>query len=94
MRTVPGDRCSLEESTATVDPSLATESLLGGPNPLTERERAVLREALDGSTVAVLSSRLHLSPGTVRNYLSSAIGKTGTSTRAEAARTAEERGWL
>jgi two-component system response regulator DesR len=77
-----------------VDPSLATESLLGGPNPLTERERVVLREALDGSTVAVLSSRLHLSPGTVRNYLSSAIGKTGTSTRAEAARTAEERGWL
>ena len=44
-----------------VDPSLATESLLGGPNPLTERERLVLREALDGSTVAVLSSRLHLS---------------------------------
>ena len=77
-----------------VDPSLATESLLGGPNPLTERERVVLREALDGSTVAVLSSRLHLSPGTVRNYLSSAIGKTGTTTRAEAARTAEERGWL
>jgi len=77
-----------------VDPSLATESLLGGPNPLTERERLVLREALDGSTVAVLSSRLHLSAGTVRNYLSSAIGKTGTTTRAEAARTAEERGWL
>jgi two-component system response regulator DesR len=77
-----------------VDPSLATESLLGGPNPLTERERSVLREALDGSTVAVLSARLHLSPGTVRNYLSSAIGKTGTTTRAEAARTAEERGWL
>ncbi len=77
-----------------VDPSLATESLLGGPNPLTERERVVLREALDGSTVAVLSSRLHLSAGTVRNYLSSAIGKTGTTTRAEAARAAEERGWL
>ena len=77
-----------------VDPSLATESLLGGPNPLTERERAVLREALDGATVAVLSSRLHLSQGTVRNYLSSAIGKTGTATRAEAARSAEERGWL
>jgi len=77
-----------------VDPSLATESLLGGPNPLTKRERSVLREALDGSTVAVLSARLRLSPGTVRNYLSSAIGKTGTTTRAEAARTAEERGWL
>ncbi|MEJ7832520.1 MAG: response regulator transcription factor [Nocardioides sp.] len=77
-----------------VDPSLAAESLLGGPNPLTDRERAVLREALDGSTVAVLARRLYLSPGTVRNYLSSAIGKTGTATRAEAARTAEERGWL
>jgi two-component system response regulator DesR len=77
-----------------VDPSLATESLVEGANPLTEREREVLRVALDGGTVAAIAARVHLSPGTVRNHLSSAIGKTNTSTRAEAARVARERGWL
>ncbi|ANS78350.1 putative two-component system response regulator [Serinicoccus hydrothermalis] len=77
-----------------VDPALATESLIGGPNPLTDREREVLRQALDGSPVQSIAGQLFLSPGTVRNYLSSAIGKTGTATRVEAARYAEERGWL
>lgn len=77
-----------------VDPSLATESLVDGANPLTEREREVLTVALRGGTVAVIAGQVHLSPGTVRNHLSSAIGKTGTSTRAEAARVAQERGWL
>ena len=77
-----------------VDPSLATESLLGGPNPLTDREREVLNAALDGSPVATIAARLHLSAGTVRNYLSSAIGKTSTATRVEAARTAQDNGWL
>lgn len=77
-----------------VDPNLATESLLGGPNPLTDREREVLREAIAGGTVSSIASRVHLSQGTVRNYLSAAIGKTGTSTRVEAARVAQERGWL
>ncbi|OLT39242.1 DNA-binding response regulator [Serinicoccus sp. CNJ-927] len=77
-----------------VDPALATESLIGGPNPLTDREREVLRQALDGSPVQSIAGHLFLSPGTVRNYLSSAIGKTGTATRVEAARYAEERGWL
>lgn len=77
-----------------VDPTLATESLLGGPNRLTHRERDVLREALDGAPVATIAGRVHLSQGTVRNYLSSAIGKTGTATRVEAARVAQERGWL
>lgn len=76
------------------DPSLATESLLGGPNPLTDRERSVLRAALTGSPVADIARALHLSPGTVRNYLSSAIGKTHTTTRAQAAATARDRGWL
>ena len=71
-----------------IDPALATESLVGGPNPLTEREREVLREALTGAPVATIAARVHLSAGTVRNYLSSAIGKTGTTTRAEAARVA------
>lgn len=77
-----------------VDPALAAESLVGGPNPLTDRERAVLREALEGATVATIAGRVHLSPGTVRNYLSSAIHKTGTATRVEAARAAQQNGWL
>lgn len=77
-----------------VDPALAAESLIGGPNPLTDREREVLREALQGAPVQQIAERLYLSPGTVRNYLSSAIGKTSTQTRVEAAKVAEERGWL
>lgn len=77
-----------------VDPSLATESVAGGPNPLTEREREVLTHALEGGSAAVIAARVHLSPGTVRNHLSSAIGKTGSSTRVEAARRAQDLGWL
>ena len=77
-----------------VDPALATESLLDGPNPLTTREREVLREAPTGAPVASIAATVHLSPGTVRNHLSAAIGKTGATTRGEAARTAEGRGWL
>jgi two-component system response regulator DesR len=77
-----------------VDPSLATESLVDGVNPLTEREREVLRIALSGGTVVAIAGTVHLSPGTVRNHLSSAIGKTGASTRAQAARVAQDRGWL
>ena len=77
-----------------VDPDLATESLLAGQNPLTEREADILRLARDGSTVASMAARAHLSQGTVRNHLSSVIGKTGASTRAKAACTAEENGWL
>lgn len=77
-----------------IDPELATESLLEGENPLTPREREVLTLALEGATVARIAATVHLSPGTVRNHLSSAIGKTGTSTRAEAARVAQSRGWL
>ena len=77
-----------------VDPSLAAESLYDGTNPLTPREADVLRVALAGGTVAAIAARVFLSEGTVRNHLSSAIGKTGASTRAEAARIAEVRGWL
>ena len=77
-----------------IDPTLATESLTTGQNPLTEREQDVLRSALGGATVAVIASQVHLSQGTVRNYLSSAIGKTGAGTRAEAAQIAQRHGWL
>lgn len=77
-----------------VDPVLAAESLAAGNSPLTERETQVLRAARQGGTVADLAAALHLSEGTVRNYLSAAIGKTGARTRAEAVRLAEEAGWL
>ena len=77
-----------------VDPKLATDSLVAGESPLTQRETEVLRAARDGATVAVIAARLFLSEGTVRNHLSSAIGKTGATTRAEAVLTAESNGWL
>lgn len=77
-----------------VDPALAAESLAKGASPLTDRERDVLCAAKDGGTVADVAKALHLSEGTVRNHLSSAIGKTGARTRAEAVRIAEDCGWL
>ncbi|MER7278959.1 response regulator transcription factor [Dactylosporangium sp. NPDC000244] len=77
-----------------VDPELAAAALAAGPDPLTERERDVLREAADGSTVADIAKRLHLSESTVRNYLSAAITKTGTRNRIEAVGVAQSRGWL
>lgn len=77
-----------------VDPSLAADSALVGRSPLTGRETDVLREARDGGTVSDLARRLFLSEGTVRNHLSSAIGKTGARNRAEAVLIAEANGWL
>jgi two-component system response regulator DesR len=77
-----------------VDPELAAESLTTGANPLTDRERDVLRTALLGRTTAEIARELHLSPGTVRNHLSSAIGKTDAVSGADAARTADLNGWL
>ena len=77
-----------------IDPDLAAESLIDGPSPLTGRERELLTHALDGSPVSTIAARVHLSEGTVRNHLSAAIGKTGATTRSEAARIAQERGWL
>jgi two-component system response regulator DesR len=77
-----------------VDPNLATESLMSGPSPLTPRESEILLLAIDGSPVAVIAARAQLSVGTVRNHLSAAIGKTGATTRAEAARLARSNGWI
>jgi two-component system, NarL family, response regulator DesR len=77
-----------------VDPVLAADSLTSGESPLTARESDVLRAARDGSSVAAIAGRLFLSEGTVRNHLSAAIGKTGSSNRAEAVRTADQNGWL
>jgi len=77
-----------------VDPVLAAESLAGGANPLTGREQDVLAAARSGATVADIARQLYLSEGTVRNYLSSAIAKTGTRNRVEAVIHAEQHGWL
>lgn len=63
-------------------------------SPLTEREADVLRETREGYSVKDIARRLHLAPGTVRNYLSYATQKTATTTRHDAARTARDRGWL
>jgi two-component system response regulator DesR len=77
-----------------VDPELAGAALRTAPSPLTERERDVLAAAEDGSTVADIAARLYLSDSTVRNYLSAAIGKTGTRNKTEAALLARRNGWL
>lgn len=77
-----------------VDPTLAAATLAAGPSPLTGRERDVLAAARHGITVADNAANLFLPEGKVRNYLSSAIAKTGVRNRAEAVRAAEEQGWL
>jgi two-component system response regulator DesR len=77
-----------------VDPALAAATLAGGASPLTGRERDVLVAAREGATVADIAKALFLSEGTVRNYLSAAIAKTGVRNRIEAVRVADDRGWL
>ena len=77
-----------------IDPALAAESLIEGHNPLSEREREILRLAESGASISLIATQLYLSVGTVRNHVSSAIGKTGARTRAEAVRLAEANGWL
>lgn len=76
------------------DPALAAATLAGGASPLTARERDVRVAARDGATVADIAGRLFLSEGTVRDYLSAAVAKTGVRNRAEAVRAADDRGWL
>jgi two-component system response regulator DesR len=77
-----------------VDPALAAESLAAGPSPLSARETDVLIAVRQGNSSGEVASQLHLSEGTVRNHLSSAIGKTGARNASEAARIAAENGWL
>lgn len=76
-----------------IDPELAAEAW-SEPDPLTDRERQVLRMAGEGQPSADIASTLHLSEGTVRNYLSEAISKLGAANRVEAARIARDKGWL
>ncbi|QNE19170.1 response regulator transcription factor [Kribbella qitaiheensis] len=77
-----------------VDPELAAEAISAGDNPLTAREADVLELAADGAPIEEIAQRAALSPGTVRNYLSSAGAKLGTSNRHEAARIARTHGWI
>jgi two-component system response regulator DesR len=76
-----------------IDPQLATDSWTD-EDPLTDRERQVLRLAAEGQSGAAIASSLHLSEGTVRNYLSEAISKLGARNRVDAARLARMKGWL
>jgi len=77
-----------------IDPDLAAAALAEGGSPLTPRERDVLAAAAEATTVQQIARIVCLSEGTVRNYLSACIQKTGARNRAEAVRIAEERGWL
>jgi two-component system, NarL family, response regulator DesR len=77
-----------------VDPELAAAALADGESPFTPREREVLEAGAGGAPISEIAERLHLSEGTVRNYLSAAIGKTGARNRVEAWRIAREKGWI
>lgn len=77
-----------------VDPALAEATVFEGTSPLTEREQQILRLSADGRSASAIAAEVFLSAGTVRNHLSSAIGKTGAENRAQAARIARDRGWL
>ena len=85
-RTMAGERV--------VDPGLAAAALSSGISPLSEREREVLVAGQNGASIAEIAKTLFLSEGTVRNYLSSAIQKLEVNNRTEAARVAEDQGWL
>jgi two-component system, NarL family, response regulator DesR len=76
-----------------IDPQLALEAW-SGDDPLNDRERQVLRLAGEGMSAVEIAEQLHLSQGTVRNYLSEAIGKLGVGNRIEAYRLARQKGWL
>ncbi|MEP6891357.1 MAG: LuxR C-terminal-related transcriptional regulator, partial [Nitrospirota bacterium] len=77
-----------------VDPELALAALSDGTNPLTSRERDVLAAARSGASISAIATHLALSEGTVRNHLSTIIQKLGVHNRVEAARLAEQKGWL
>ncbi len=77
-----------------IDPALAAEAWSADEDPLSERERQILQRAGEGRSSAEIAAELHLSDGTVRNYLSEAIAKLGAANRVDAARIARSRGWL
>ncbi|WP_124054269.1 response regulator transcription factor [Arcanobacterium ihumii] len=84
----------LHEGERVIDSNLATAALIEGSNPLSERERELLTLTLSGDPIAEIARRVFLSEGTVRNHLSSAMAKTHTATRMQAALLAQDNGWL
>ncbi len=98
LKDAPSDRLAealrrVHAGLRAIDPELAAAAW-DEPDPLTDRERQVLRLAAEGHSTARIAAEIHLSEGTVRNYLSEAISKLGAENRVEAARIARQRGWL
>jgi two-component system response regulator DesR len=98
LKDAPADRLAeairrVHAGLRAVDPELAAAAW-DEPDPLTDRERQVLRLAAEGLSTAKIGAEIHLSEGTVRNYLSEAISKVGAGNRVEAARIARQKGWL
>ena len=77
-----------------VDPEIAADALSDERSPLTDRELDILRAGARGETIAEIAASVHLSPGTVRNHVSSVLAKLGLATRQQAAIIARERGWI
>lgn len=92
QRVVDGVR-RLARGESVADARLAAAAI-NRRNPLTERETEVLEIAASGFPAKEIAARLHLSPGTVRNYLSRVVAKVGARTRIEAVRIAQESGWI
>ncbi|WP_442813506.1 response regulator transcription factor [Streptomyces sp. NBC_01754] len=94
----PGDLASavrrVNSGQRVIDPQLALDAWGGAESPLTERETEVLRLAADGSEAAEIASQLHLSTGTVRNYLTTIVSKLNARNRVDALRIARDAGWL
>jgi two-component system response regulator DesR len=98
LKDAPADRLAdalrtVHRGGRAIDPQLALEAW-SGDDPLNDRERQVLRLAGEGLSANDIAEQLHLSQGTVRNYLSEAIGKLGVGNRIEAYRLARQKGWL
>ncbi|MFD9945300.1 DNA-binding response regulator [Nonomuraea sp. NPDC059023] len=98
-KTTPAERLAeiireVHQGRRYVDPEIAASALSEDDCPLTSRELEVLRAARSGQSIDWIAGQVHLAPGTVRNYLSSAMGKIGVSSRHTAARVAWEQGWI
>jgi two-component system response regulator DesR len=99
VKDAPGDRLAdairrTAQGLRVLDPELVTSAMEYGESPLTPREATVLKEAAAGAPAEEIATRLHLSAGTVRNYLTSAITKTGARNKIDAIRVAQDAGWL
>ncbi|GAA3146195.1 response regulator transcription factor [Planomonospora alba] len=99
VKDAPGDRLAdavrrTAQGLRVLDPELVAAAMEYGSSPLTPREREVLAEAARGAPAEEIAARLHLSSGTVRNYLTGAIAKTGARNKVDAIRIAQDAGWI